>query len=196
MLPHSLAPRLRRLANLARSLTPSIRRAPAPLRAALVAALVLGGTISAQALLSSSELATVKAVHTPAFDEHVDQAELNELVEAGDHHAAFELAFELGDEIFESEFNAVDGGGAVVHGHERYSRVPRADQRDTGEWWRHTPARATGPNAAACNHCHIQGGDDGSGVAAANVHRDTLRNGQLAQFIQRATPPTSSAWAG
>jgi hypothetical protein len=101
---------------------------------------------------------------------------------------AFKTAFEAGNEMFETGFNASDGGGAVVHDHERYTRTPRADQQDTGEWFTHTPARATGPNAGACNQCHLQGGDDGAGPAAANVHRDPLRGAQISQLIQRNTP--------
>jgi hypothetical protein len=159
-----------------------------PIRVGLAAAIVLAGGVSAQALLSTSERDTVIAVHGPALDAHVNQADLNALNQSGDFLGAFAAAFTAGNELFETEFNAADGGGAVVHGHERYTRVPRADQKDTGEWFTHVPARATGPNAGACNECHSQGGDDGAGPAVAQAHRDPKRGGLLAQFIQRNTP--------
>jgi cytochrome c553 len=167
----------------------SRRLGRSPLRVALTAMLVLGGALSAHALLSSSELATVKAVHAPALADHVDQvADLNAKVQAGDVAGAFATAFAAGNEMFQTAFNAVDGGGAVVHGHERYTRVPRADQTNTGEWFTHVPARATGPNAAACTDCHNQGGDDGSGGAVTQAHRDPKRGALLSQFIERNTP--------
>jgi hypothetical protein len=163
------------------------RRAPLALRAGTVVAFVLGGTLTASALLSPDELEIVDAVEGGAFEEHVDQDELNGLV-ATDPAMAFTTAFAAGNEMFDTEFNASDGGGAVVHDHERYTRTPRADQKDTGEWFTHTPARATGPNAGSCAQCHSQGGDDGGGPAAANVHRDPLRGAQIGQLIQRNTP--------
>jgi hypothetical protein len=97
-------------------------------------------------------------------------------------------AFELGDELFGTQFNALDGGGANVGRGQRYTRVPRADLRGTGEWFRHTPARVTGPNAGGCFECHEQPFEDGAGTAALNVHRDPFRTGILGQFVERNTP--------
>ena len=95
--------------------------------------------------------------------------------------------FEAGDAFFDTAFTALDGGGANVGRGQRYSRFPRADLRGPGEWLNHQPARETGPNAAACDDCHV-GPGDGAGPAAANVHRDPRRNGSVGQFIQRNTP--------
>jgi Di-haem oxidoreductase, putative peroxidase len=119
--------------------------------------------------------------------EHGDQQAFYDLVVAGDDEEAFELAFETGDQLFETVFNALDGVGANVGGGMRFSRVPRADLTGPGEWANHFPARATGPNAEACNLCHSQPSDDGSGDASANVHRDPNHAG-LGSIISRNTP--------
>jgi cytochrome c peroxidase len=100
----------------------------------------------------------------------------------------FDDAFECGDELFETVFNELDGVGANVGQGQRFTRFPRADLRGAGEWFNHTPARITGPNAQACNDCHRQPFDDGAGPIGGNVHRDPLRAGVMAQFIQRNTP--------
>ena len=73
------------------------------------------------------------------------------------------MAFEGGDELFETVFNALDGVGANVGQGQRFTRMPRADLRGFGEWANHVPARETGPNAASCNSCHNQPSDDGAG---------------------------------
>jgi hypothetical protein len=87
----------------------------------------------------------VASLHVPQA-EHCDQGEINAIA---DPHARFEEAFECGDELFETKFNALDGVGAKVGDGQRFTRVPRADTRGPGEWARHTPERATGPNAEA-----------------------------------------------
>ncbi|MGH0037728.1 MAG: di-heme oxidoredictase family protein [Myxococcota bacterium] len=101
-------------------------------------------------------------------------------------------AFECGDELFEVVANAVDGVGANVGDGGRFTRGPRADLDGPGEWADHFPARATGPNAAACVTCHvgaeIGGGGDGSGPAGLNVMRDPLSTAFAGDFIQRNTP--------
>ncbi|HEY7511986.1 MAG TPA: hypothetical protein VIG50_17130, partial [Vicinamibacteria bacterium] len=130
---------------------------------------------------------TVRAVHD-AVAVHADQDELKALVVAGRTRDAFEEAFELGDELFATAFNALDGSGANVGGGQRYTRVPRADLRGAGEWFQHTPPRVTGPNAAGCFECHEQPFEDGAGTAAQNVHRDAFRTGVVSQFVQRNTP--------
>src|SRR4029078_10091745 len=50
------------------------------------------------------------------------------------------------------------------------------------------PPGATGPNAMACTGCHNQGGDDGGGEAADNVHRDANHTRALNQMVERNTP--------
>jgi hypothetical protein len=111
--------------------------------------------------------------------EHCDEA-----VETG----AFDATFECGDELFETRFNIADGGGANVGDGGRFTRVPRADQGQFGGWATHTPRRATGPNASACNVCHIDPFDDGAGEAGLNVIRDPEHSAQPSRFIQRNTP--------
>jgi hypothetical protein len=134
-----------------------------------------------------ASLRQIDVVHDEAA-EHVSQEELRGLAAAGQGAAAFQQAFEEGDELFETFFNALDGGGANVGNGARYTRVPRADLRGPGEWFNHRPIRVTGPNGTACNACHLRPFDDGAGEAAANVHRDTFRTGLVSQFVQRNTP--------
>jgi len=130
---------------------------------------------------------TIAAIHEPAAD-HVDQAELTELVLDGRGREAFQEAFSDGDELFETRFNSVDGGGANVGEGQHFTRMPRADLKGSGEWATHVPARATGPNAASCNSCHNLPTDDGSGLTSSNVHRDPLHSGNPGRMIQRNTP--------
>jgi hypothetical protein len=129
-----------------------------------------------------TDLTNVTLVHQAAA-EHIEQAELNALPAA----ARFTEAFEVGDELFATAFNAIDGGANVGRG-QRYTRVPRADLRGANEWFAHTPARVTGPNAAGCFECHEQPFEDGAGSTAQNVHRDAFRTGVIGQFVQRNTP--------
>ena len=150
----------------------------------LAATLLLFGAGTSPAIIIDSDL--VERLHDSDAP-HIDQAMLNALV-ASDPHMAFEAAFEVGDEMFETVFTYLDGGGANVGNGQRFTRVPRADMRGTGEWFNHKPARETGPNAENCNACHNLPFDDGAGGAAGNVHRDPRRGGQMAQFIQRNTP--------
>jgi cytochrome c553 len=137
----------------------------------------LAGAGMASAIITN--LGRVDELHDPAFTARVDQFELREM--------DFEEIFEAGDVFFDTDFNALDGGGANVGNGQRFTRVPRADLRGAGQWFNHTPARITGPNAAACTDCHREPGD-GAGPAGSNVHRDPLRNGNVGQFIQRNTP--------
>jgi hypothetical protein len=144
------------------------------------AVLCLLGAGAAIAIVNQfADLQRVNVVHNSAFPDHADQLTIR--------GEAFAEVFEDGDEFFDTKFNALDGGGANVGRGQRYTRTPRADLRGTGEWFNHLPARATGPNAAACTDCHQEPGD-GGGPAAANVHRDPQRNGNLGQFIERNTP--------
>jgi cytochrome c553 len=147
----------------------------------IVAATTMLITASAWAIVT--DFTNVENVHDGVAG-HVEQATLNALPS----HERFVEAFEIGDELFATQFNALDGGGANVGRGQRYSRVPRADLRGAGEWFSHTPARVTGPNAGGCFECHEQPFEDGAGTAALNVHRDPFRTGNLSQFIQRNTP--------
>lgn len=157
-----------------------------PIRMTLFcAAAALAGSFSAWAIIT--DIGLLSPLHEEEA-EHVDQQELLRLVRSGEVAAAFDLAFEAGDELFEASFNALDGVGANVGQGQRFTRVPRADLSGAGEWARHLPPRATGPNAITCNACHIQLFDDGSGSIVANVHRDPFHTGDLRQFIQRNTP--------
>jgi hypothetical protein len=149
-------------------------------RLILTAAVIL---VSATAWAIVTDFANVDNVHD-AVAEHVEQAELNALPASEE----FLEAFEIGDELFATAFNALDGGGANVGRGQRYTRFPRADLRAAGEWRTHTPDRVTGPNAAGCFECHEQPFEDGSGTVAQNVHRDPFRTGNMGQFIQRNTP--------
>lgn len=129
---------------------------------------------------------------------HIDQTMLTALTQANPD-LAFETAFEVGDALFETVFNARDGVGGNVGNGQRFTRVPRADLRGGTEWFNHRPERVTGPNAENCNACHNLPFDDGGGNASGNVHRDPLRGGQLSQVIQRnartcSRPARSSAW--
>jgi hypothetical protein len=130
-----------------------------------------------------TDLTNVRNVHSAAA-QHVDQHDLNLLPP----DERFVEAFEIGDELFATQFNAIDGGGANVGRGQRFTRVPRADLKGTGEWFKHTPIRVTGPNAQGCFECHEQPFEDGSGTAAQNVHRDAFRTGIVGQFVQRNTP--------
>jgi len=102
-----------------------------------------------------------------------------------EHIGSFEDAFECGDELFGTRFNADDGVGANVGDGGRFTRVPRADR---AEWVSHTPQRATGPNASACDVCHSEPVEDGAGEAGFNVIRDPQHSATPSRFIQRNTP--------
>lgn len=154
-----------------------------------VMALAVGATMVAAspAVATDRSRSVVEDLHEPAAV-HIDQSALNALVAAGEFEAAFEAAFEGGDELFETIFNSLDGVGANVGDGRRFTRVPRADLDERGEWATHFPPRATGPNGQACNQCHMQPFDDGSGNAALLVHRDPFQTGDLDSMIQRDTP--------
>lgn len=142
----------------------------------------------------TTDLTLVGALHSPQA-EHLDQQTLDDLIAGGQTEEAFDEAFEHGDELFETTFNALDGVGANVGNGQRFSRIPRADLTLTGQWNTHFPARVTGPNAESCNGCHNMPTDDGAGPAAANVHRDPLHSASMRKFIERNTPHTFGAGA-
>jgi hypothetical protein len=167
--------------------SPLSRTSPTFVRASVIGGVVMLATAIGLAL--TGDLALVGTLHKPVA-EHTDQYDLMGLVRGGQADEAYALAFEHGDELFETEFNALDGGGANVGDGSRFTRVPRADLDGPGQWASHTPKRETGPNATACTSCHIQLFDDGSGSAVGNVHRDPQHSGRLDHFIQRNTPHT------
>jgi len=162
-------------------------------------ALILGTSIlglgaGAWAIVTSdADIQLVKKVEGTVMDSlggHLTQTRLTNLVKAGKNDEAFEVAFDHGNELFDAEFNTADGIGAHVGDavNQRFTRVPRADLMGPTDWANHTPSRATGPNAHSCAGCHIQGGEDGGGEPAANVHRDPNHTASLKMMIQRNTP--------
>src|SRR5262245_27837993 len=144
-------------------------------------------TAGASVFAIVTDLGEGRQIHPPVAV-HADQAELRGLVASGQAAAAFEDAFEHGDELFATLFNAVDGVGGNVGQGQRFSHVPRADLKGPGQWFRHTPARVTGPNSNSCNSCHILPFEDGAGGPVTNVHRDTFRTGLVSQLVERNTP--------
>ena len=102
----------------------------------VVLATVLMGGAGVYAIVT--DLTDVKNVHTAAAV-HVDQQELLDLVLAGHDEEAFEEAFELGDELFATLFNALDGVGANVGRGQRFTRVPAGRPQGHG---RVVPAHA------------------------------------------------------
>jgi hypothetical protein len=175
----------------------TMRAAPLPVRLALIAIVGGGGAVTAYSIVPPEDMAIIRQVDVSQFVPgsefaHQDQAELNreaQMVQgvAARREALFVEAFEHGDVLFDTAFNALDGGGAFVTNQQRYTRFPRTDQRENG-WFTHAPGRSTGPNGGACSECHLQGAADGAGPAAANVHRDPFRTGVTENFIQRNAP--------
>ena len=106
-----------------------------------------------------------------------------------DEEQGFQAIFDCGDELFETRFNALDGVGMDVGDGGRFTRVPRAD---LANWSSTNPPRATGPNAEACNICHVAesigNAGDGAGPAGLNVIRDPQNSAFPGSFIQRNTP--------
>jgi hypothetical protein len=156
-------------------------------RGAVVVAVLFAGAMSAWAL---TDLTTVKAVDGTVHRQHrrhISQGSLTQQVQAGDAAGAFDRAFEHGDtcSIPSSTRATAAAPTSAASSATRASRAPIRPPRRCGR-----PIRRRAPPAqrGACAECHSQGGDDGGGSAADNVHRDPLRNGQLGQFIQRNTP--------
>ncbi len=155
-------------------------------RVGIAMVLLLGSGLGVWALVTDLDL--IGEVHQPAF-EHITQAELNDLVAQGRMSEAFQTAFDVGDRLFETSFNALDGGGANVGDGQRFTRVPRADLDGPGQWATHRPPRVTGPNAQSCNACHNQPAfDDGAGTIASNNVRDPFHTGNVRSFITRQAP--------
>ena len=177
---------------------PRLRSAPISLQIAVGAVIAGGGAVTAYSLVPPADLAIIKEVESPHVGpggeiEHANQAAINaeagQNLNAAQRQAFFTELFDHGDELFEFNFNAIDGGGAYVNPQQRYSRFPRADQQGPDDWFSHAPERATGPNGAGCIQCHAGFGiADGAGEANSNVHRNPNRDGKVGNFIQRNTP--------
>lgn len=122
--------------------------------------------------------------HMPAIEEtiggHIDQQALESFYA----HDAFEFAFEMGDELFEIKFNALDGVGVNVGNGNRFTSVPRPDL----ELWANVmPHRITGPNSDSCLNCHSFPVGDGAGVVNDNAVRMDPEREQKG-FIERQSP--------
>src|SRR6185503_11807092 len=124
----------------------------------ILALAVFGSGVSAFALITSSgDRAIVNNTEGSTFGKiggHMVQSSLTNQVIAGQNAAAFDAAFELGDQMFTAPFHAGDGSGANVGVGSRFTRMPRADLNGAGQWGQHVPSRATGPNAVNCGGCH------------------------------------------
>jgi cytochrome c551/c552 len=129
----------------------------------------------------------------------MDQMDLLASIKAGKNQEAFLEAFEQGDVIFGTNFTLEQGGGAYIGGSEKshYTRIPRADLKNPGEWGdpNRKVKRPTGPNAQSCVSCHSQPSEDGAGPTSANVHRDHRFSGNPELMIQRNTPHLFGAGA-
>lgn len=114
---------------------------------------------------------------------HTDQARLESLPAA----EAFVEAFEIGDELFEIEYNALDGIGVNVGNGQRFTRIPRLDLDGPRAWASIFPSRTTGPNGDSCLSCHNDPvADGGGGINSNSVRIDPQR--KQAGFIERQTP--------
>jgi hypothetical protein len=101
---------------------------------------------------------------------------------------SFEEVFEVGDEIFGTQFTSEQGIGANLANDAavsvRFSRSPRADLPG----FQLDPFRTTGPNARSCTSCHEVTFEDGAGGIEANAMRDPQRTKDPSRFIQRNAP--------
>ena len=98
------------------------------------------------------------------FVDHIDQVDITE------GRIRFDELFILGDELFEAQYNALDGAGIqqLPDGTpfpERFARVPPGG------------GRSGGPNAQACNACHNLPFGTAAGEAASNVAQDPAGTG-------------------
>lgn len=131
-----------------------------------------------QGTLDPADINIVNAVEGP-FGEHCETQ-----IASG----KFEAIFICGDEFFEFDFNAVDGGGANVGNGTRWTRLPRADLTGPRHWANHFPMRTTGPNAGSCADCHSFPVGTAAGRNGFNTIRDPQHRGHPEAFIQRNTP--------
>lgn len=121
--------------------------------------------------------------------ETVDQKSLSLMVQDGGHEAAFEYAFEAGDELSEFSFTAIHGVGANIGEGRRFTRIPRADLTGATEWASHFPMREGGANATSCVACHNAPFANGAGDIAVNVVVDPGHSGDPSLYLERNTLP-------
>ena len=130
---------------------------------------------------------TLQQLHTPAVEEHLlshaDQDELESLPTFD----AYVTAFEEGDELFEINYNALDGVGVNVGNGQRFTSLPRPDLDGPESWARVVPNRITGPNGDSCIACHDLPVADGAGGVNDNVIRIDPERKQKG-FIERQAP--------
>ncbi len=129
----------------------------------------------------------VGSMHLGSVEEelggHIEQAELEALPPA----EAFIEAFEEGDELFEIQYNALDGVGVNVGNGKRFSSIPRLDLSKGEAWANVSPNRNTGPNGNSCLGCHNDPVADGAGGVNDNTIRIDPERRQKG-FIERQTP--------
>ena len=77
------------------------------------------------ALMVSDEIDALMTIFIPPAPEGAEE------IAVAIRDAAFEHAFEMGDELFETVFNAADGVGANIGNGARFSQLPRADRNQT-----------------------------------------------------------------
>ncbi|WP_424933469.1 di-heme oxidoredictase family protein [Amaricoccus macauensis] len=119
----------------------------------------------------------------------VDQHDLNRLLREGEPGEAFLYAFEAGDELTETSFDATRGVGAHIGEGRRFTRFPRADLDGPKEWANHFPPREGGANATSCIACHNAPFANGAGDVALNVVVDPNHTGDPSMFLERNTLP-------
>ncbi len=110
------------------------------LRCIWCAGLLYGLSNGALASALSDTLDTIQKLGTGNIV-HCEQAEM---MNNEDPFDRFVNAFDCGDELFETNFNAIDGVGGNVGDGGRFTRVPRADQRQGDGWANHIPPASRG----------------------------------------------------
>lgn len=154
-----------------------------------VGALVASDSFSGNNPASPETSGNAHAVGEEEGYRPLQQAFLNELARRSGDIAAFEAAFEAGDELTEISFTAAQGIGAKVGEGRRFSRLPRADLTSKGDWATHLPMREGGPNATSCIACHNTPGPNGAGDVALNAVVDPAHTGKPELFLERNTLP-------
>jgi hypothetical protein len=143
--------------------------------------------VSVQPFVFSTIEEEVNALHIGAVEEHLGAHVSQTKLEALPAKEAFIEAFNEGDELFEINYNAIDGAGINVGNGKRFSSIPRLDLDGKEAWSNVLPHRITGPNSDSCLSCHNQPVSDGAGGVNDNTVRidpERLQDG----FIERQTP--------